>query len=105
MRNTIIFLHIPRTGGTTFRDILERYYHSRNVIEIKNFINTDISFSGNIKKRLNYANKIKSKFAVIIGEEEANQNAALVKNLDTGKQIKIKFNELSKYLKKILQLK
>ena len=71
----------------------------------KNFINTDISFSGNIKKRLSYANKIKSKFAVIIGEEEANQSAALVKNLDTGKQIKIKFNELSKYLKKILQLK
>ena len=71
----------------------------------KNFINTDISFSGNIKKRLNYANRIKSKFAIIIGEEEANQSAALVKNLDTGKQIKIKFNELSKYLKKILQLK
>ena len=71
----------------------------------KNFINTDISFSGNIKKRLSYANKIKSKFAVIIGEEEANQSAALVKNLDTGKQIKIKFNELSKYLKKTLQLK
>ena len=59
----------------------------------------------NIKKRLGYANKIKSKFAIIIGEEEANQSAALVKNLDTGKQIKIKFNELSKYLKKILQLK
>ena len=71
----------------------------------KNFINTDIGFSGNIKKRLSYANKIKSKFAIIIGEEEANQSAALVKNLDTGKQIKIKFNELSKYLKKILQLK
>jgi histidyl-tRNA synthetase len=71
----------------------------------KNFINTDIGFSGNIKKRLSYADKIKSKFAVIIGEEEVNQSAALVKKLDTGRQIKIKFNELSKYFKKILQLK
>ena len=70
-----------------------------------NYIHTDISFSGNIKKKLSYANKIESKFAVLIGEEESNQGVALVKNLDTGKQIKIKFNELSKYLKKILQLK
>ena len=41
MNNKIIFLHIPRTGGTTFRDILERFYHSENVIEIKKFIESE----------------------------------------------------------------
>ena len=41
MKNKIIFLHIPRTGGTTFRDILDRLYHSNNVVEIKNFIDSE----------------------------------------------------------------
>jgi len=41
MKNKIIFLHIPRTGGTTFRDILERFYHPKNVIEIKKFIESE----------------------------------------------------------------
>ena len=68
----------------------------------KNFINTDISFSGNLKKRLSYANKIKSKFAIIIGEEEANQNASIIKNLNTGEQIIVKYNKISKYLIKTL---
>ena len=68
----------------------------------KNCINTDISFSGNLKKRLSYANKIKSKFAIIIGEEEANQNASIIKNLNTGEQIIVKYNKISKYLIKTL---
>ena len=59
MRNTIIFLHIPRTGGTTFRDILERYYHSRNVIEIKNFINTEKSIESMTKERRSSIHLIK----------------------------------------------
>ena len=45
MNNKIIFLHIPRTGGTTFRDILERFYHSENVIEIKKFIESEETIS------------------------------------------------------------
>ena len=59
MRNTIIFLHIPRTGGTTFRDILERYYHSRNVIEINNFINTEKNIKSITKERRSSIHLIK----------------------------------------------
>ena len=59
MRNTIIFLHIPRTGGTTFRDILERYYHSRNVIEINNFINTEKKIKSITKERRSSIHLIK----------------------------------------------
>lgn len=71
----------------------------------KKFIHTDISFSGNLKKRLRYANKINSKYAIIIGEEEVSQNSALVKNLDNGNQIKIKILELPTYLINVLKLK
>ena len=59
MRNTIIFLHIPRTGGTTFRDILERYYHSRNVIEIKKFLNTEKNIKSMTKERRSSIHLIK----------------------------------------------
>jgi len=41
MTNLILFLHIPRTGGTTLRDILERQYSSKKTVEIKKFINTE----------------------------------------------------------------
>ena len=65
-------------------------------------LTTYVGHTSNLKKRLSYANKIKSKFAIIIGEEEANQNASIIKNLNTGEQIIVKYNEISKYLFKTL---
>ncbi len=37
MKYPLLFLHIPRTGGTTLRDIVINQYTSKNVLEVKRF--------------------------------------------------------------------
>ena len=50
--------------------------------------------SGNLKKRLNRANKAHASFAVIIGDDELAAGVATVKNLDTGEQSEVAFAAL-----------
>jgi histidyl-tRNA synthetase len=46
----------------------------------------DVSFTGNMKKRMNRADKIKARAAVIIGGDEARGGTAAVRDLTTGEQ-------------------
>ncbi len=39
MNKTTLFLHIPRTGGTTLRDIIESQYDDEKIFEITHFKN------------------------------------------------------------------
>lgn len=41
---------------------------------------------GKFKKKINYADKINTKYVVIIGEEEASKNEISIKNMETGEQ-------------------
>tara|TARA_Y100001970_G_C14256303_1_gene875700 strand:- start:6745 stop:7995 length:1251 start_codon:yes stop_codon:yes gene_type:complete len=65
-------------------------------------ISCEMSYSGNLKKRLKNANKLTSNYAIIIGTEEINNNYALVRNLESGEQEKIKLPEIIKYIEKKL---
>ena len=65
-------------------------------------ISTDMAYSGNLKKRLKSANKSSSNFAIIIGSNEINNNSAIVRNLETGQQENISFNEIITHIEKIL---
>ena len=65
-------------------------------------ISVEMSYSGNLKKRLKNANKLASNYAIIIGTEEINNNSALVRNLETGEQNKITLPKIIKYIEKIL---
>ena len=65
-------------------------------------ISVEMSYSGNLKKRLKNANKLSSNYAIIIGTEEINNNYALVRNLETGEQDKITLPKIIKHLEKIL---
>ena len=65
-------------------------------------ISVEMSYSGNLKKRLKNANKLASNYAIIIGTEEINNNSALVRNLETGEQNKISLPKIIKYIEKIL---
>lgn len=51
-------------------------------------VETDI-VSRSVKAQMKYANKISAKFSVIIGENELNSSAAVLKNMQTGEQIDI----------------
>ncbi|MDP7527511.1 MAG: sulfotransferase family 2 domain-containing protein [Candidatus Marinimicrobia bacterium] len=45
MNDTLIFLHLPRTGGTTLRDILFRQYPADETFENKTLTDTDDNFN------------------------------------------------------------
>jgi histidyl-tRNA synthetase len=46
----------------------------------------DLGFSGNMKSRMKRANKIAAKVAVILGDNELDQNVATLKDLSSGEQ-------------------
>ena len=68
----------------------------------KKNISIDMGYSGNLKKRLKQANKISSDYAVIIGDEEVQNNNAIIRNLETGSQENIELDKLVKHIEKIL---
>ena len=65
-------------------------------------ISTDMAYSGNLKKRLKNANKLSSNFAIIIGTDEINNNNVIVRNLETGEQEFINFEDIVKHIERIL---
>ena len=62
MEETILFNHIPKTGGSTFRIILNRIYGQENVFFIKS---TDLFGSLNLFRKLSSKNK--NTYKVIAG--------------------------------------
>ena len=62
------------------------------------FIVTLIS-GGNISKNIQKANRVNSKFVIIIGENEIESGLFAVKDLDSGKQNNIDFDRISNFLK------
>ena len=57
-------------------------------------IKVEMSYKGNLKKRLQRAVKLYSKAIVIIGDKELNSNIATIKYLDTKTQKSVKFSEI-----------
>jgi histidyl-tRNA synthetase len=58
----------------------------------------DLGFSGNLRKRLERANKANAAAAVIIGDDELAKGAATVKDMETGEQTEVKLSELENHL-------
>ena len=50
-----------------------------------------------MKAQMREANRLNAKFAVIIGENEVNNQSVLVKNMNGGDQVEIQVNEISNY--------
>ena len=55
--------------------------------------------SGNLKKRLNRANKAEARFAVIIGDDEVAGGVVTLKDLDDGAQNQVAFGDLAATVK------
>ncbi len=54
----------------------------------------DQAYSGNLKRRMQRANKIAARAAVILGDDELARGAATVRDLDTGEQIEVPLAQL-----------
>ena len=59
---------------------------------------TELGYSGNLKKRLNRANKQNACVAIIMGDDELAENSATVRDLVSGDQSIVKLDELTKKL-------
>ena len=73
-------------------------FNISNNLYLKRIKNQIIDYF-NIKKSLKYANKVKAKIAIIIGEYEFNNSLVSYKNLESGEQFYIDQKELFKKLK------
>ena len=58
----------------------------------------DLGFSGNPGKLMRRANKLSARAAILLGEDELAQNAATVRDLESGKQELIPLDALSEHL-------
>ncbi len=61
-------------------------------------LTVELGFSGNIKKRMKRADKLGARAAVLMGEDELAQNAATVRDLESGKQELVPLDALSERL-------
>ena len=58
----------------------------------------ELGFSGNVGKRLRRANKLSARAAVLLGEDELAQNAATVRDLESGEQEVVSLDALTECL-------
>lgn len=58
----------------------------------------ELGYSGNLKRRLQRANKINARAAVILGDDEIAKQAAAVRDLDSGEQAEIPLSSLAERL-------
>jgi histidyl-tRNA synthetase len=77
---------IPMGDETAALTLTQRLRHAGFTV--------DLGYSGNMKKRLNRANKVKARAAVILGEDEMSRQAAMVRDLDSGDQQEVPLSEL-----------
>ncbi len=59
----------------------------------------ELGYSGNLQRRLRRANRIKARAAVFLGLDEINRNAVEVRDLDSGVQGPVPFDQLVAHLK------
>ena len=51
-----------------------------------------------LKSQFKYADKIKAKFVLAVGDDEINENKISIKNMSTGEQIKVWSNDVAEFL-------
>lgn len=69
----------------------------------KNGISTEVDLSRRkFKKILNYANHLKVKYVILVGERDLEENNITVKNMETGEQKIVSINDIAEYICKVL---
>ena len=72
-----------------------------NTLREKNVVVVNASANKSFKSQMRYANQIKSKFLMVVGENELNNDEIEIKELSSGITTKMKFNVDEVYSKLI----
>jgi len=65
-------------------------------------LTVQMGYSGNVKKRLERANKANARFAVLLGQDEAARGAVTVKDLDAGTQEEVLLSVVADRLRELV---
>jgi histidyl-tRNA synthetase len=61
----------------------------------------ELGYSGNLKKRLQRANKMNARAALLFGEEELAAKSATLRDLDSGEQELVSLDRLTERLSRL----
>jgi histidyl-tRNA synthetase len=62
-------------------------------------VSAEMTYEGNLGKRLKKASKLKTQFALILGEDEISSHTVTLKDMDTGEQITLPQSQLIHFMK------
>ncbi len=102
LNNNAIELKQATTSKVVIVSMVDDISHSLELASKlrENNINTEVYLEDvKFKKKLEYANKLKIPYIVIIGEDEINEKVFALKNMNTGVQKKLNLKDLIKTLK------
>ncbi|HTZ69304.1 MAG TPA: histidine--tRNA ligase [Acetobacteraceae bacterium] len=77
-------------GGAASLGVLQALRHAG--------VRAEMAYRGNMKRRLERANKIGARAAIILGENEVARGVATVKDLDAGTQTEVKLSDVPAHL-------
>ncbi|MDA0951888.1 MAG: His/Gly/Thr/Pro-type tRNA ligase C-terminal domain-containing protein, partial [Proteobacteria bacterium] len=58
----------------------------------------DLAYRGNLKKRMQRANKVHARLALILGDDELARDIVALRDLDTGEQTELPIDSVSESL-------
>ena len=70
--------------------LLQQKLHEANIINISDYI-------GNLSKRITRASKLNAKYIIILGNDFIKNNIATIRDMDTGKQDDVEFEQITEY--------
>lgn len=88
----IVVIPVGEAAQTTALRVTQELRHAGFMVEL--------GFSGNLKRRLQRANRLDARAAVLLGESELAQNAATLRDLESGEQELVPLDTLEERLER-----
>jgi len=89
----IVVVPVGEAAQATALKVMQDLRHAGHVVEM--------GYSGNLKKRLQRANKMNARAALLFGDEELAAGSATLRDLDSGEQELVSLDRLAEHLSRL----
>lgn len=83
--------------GVLGKEARAQAYQLVNTLRMEGIIVETDYMDRSVKAQMKYANKLKAKYTVILGENELKENSARIKNMETGEQTEVALDAIAAY--------
>ena len=83
--------------GVLGKEARAQAYQLVNTLRMAGIIVETGYMDRSVKAQMKYANKLKAKYTVILGENELKENSARIKNMETGEQTEVALDAIAAY--------